>query len=80
MLADWDLDRREPYTEIGIGRGDCIRCGATATAQWQVCADKRRYRRVCTHCDIAINRLVLEFMLHPDVDKAMSKYIATKVV
>lgn len=33
--------RRQPYTEIGVRRVPCTRCGEPAEYQWQVCADGR---------------------------------------
>lgn len=58
--------RRKPYTERGIARLPCFRCGDPATQQWQICSDGNLFRPICTGCDIALNNLVLEFMRHPD--------------
>lgn len=54
--------RRKPYTEIGISRLPCFRCGEKAHHQWQICADGNLYRPVCLDCDIALNKLVLRWM------------------
>ncbi len=54
--------RKEPYTEIGIRRLPCFRCGAPASQQWNICSDGNLYRPICTDCDLALNRLVLEWM------------------
>ena len=54
--------RKEPYTELGIKRVPCSRCGKASTSQWQVCANNNRYMGICTACDIKLNKLVLEFM------------------
>lgn len=70
----WDTNRTQPYTEQGIKRLDCLRCGMPARFQWQICADGNRYRPICDVCDIALNELVLEFMLHPDALQLAKKY------
>lgn len=54
--------RTKPYTERGIRRLQCFRCGSPAVHQWQICADGNIYRPICKECDIALNALVLEFM------------------
>lgn len=54
--------RRKPYTEIGIRRMRCARCGAKAQYQWQICADRRQYRPLCAACDVALNELVMRWV------------------
>ena len=54
--------RRTPYTERGIRRIPCARCGAPSSTQWQVCADGNQYRGLCIDCDVALNALVLGWM------------------
>lgn len=66
--------RRKPYTQIGIGRLKCFRCGAKPDQQWQICSDNRLYRPICTPCDIELNEMVLRFMGFPDVDEKMKAY------
>ena len=66
--------RKKPYTEIGIRRVPCARCGAPSTQQWQTCADGSLWRGVCTECDIQLNTLVLVFMDDPDVDEKIKAY------
>ena len=68
------LGRRDPYTEVGIRRMPCFRCGRPAVHQWQLCANGNRYLPICTECDIRLNRLVLQFMKHPFRRKLMEKY------
>jgi hypothetical protein len=65
--------RREPYTAIGIKRLPCVRCGGKAVHQWQICADNRLYRPMCLECDIALNRLVLEWIGDPDCEAKMAE-------
>jgi hypothetical protein len=66
--------RRRPYTEIGIRRVPCVRCGAPSVHQWNACALGGQYFGVCTDCDIALNKLVLEFMRMPDAYRLLSEY------
>jgi hypothetical protein len=77
---NWDVERREPYTVVGIRRLACIRCGGAAEEQWQICADRNRFRPICLPCDVALNRLVLEFMRHPNVEDVMQRYTKEKLV
>lgn len=70
------LGRKQPYTEIGITRLSCQRCGGKAEHQWQVCANDNRYLPICIDCDIELNRLALEFMKMPNVEQLMMKYIS----
>ncbi len=54
--------RHKPYTEMGIKRLPCVRCGAPARTQWQVCADGNQYRPICEDCDVALNQMVMEWV------------------
>jgi hypothetical protein len=65
--------RREPYTSIGIKRLRCVRCGGKAAHQWQVCADGNVYRPLCL-CDIALNKLVLEWANDPQAAEKTARY------
>ena len=56
--------RKKPYTEIGIAKLPCTRynmCGNKASHQWQICADRRLFRPVCTKCDIELNEMVMRW-------------------
>lgn len=75
---NWDTERREPYTEIGIRRMKCARCGAPARFQWQICSDRGNFRPVCLDCDIALNRAVLAFMRHPQAKQLGDDYEQAK--
>lgn len=66
--------RKTPYTEVGIRRVPCYRCGKPASFQWQACADGRLFRPLCLNCDIALNKLVLHWMGDPDADMKITKY------
>ena len=69
--------RKKPYTEAGIRRMPCFRCGASATQQWSICADDNLYRPICNECDILLNKLVLWFMRDPDWETKLAKYQET---
>lgn len=71
---EWEIKRSRPYTELGINKKKCIRCGNPATAQWQICADKNNYRPICNECDSKLNRLVLKFMRHPHWTQKADEY------
>lgn len=66
--------RLHPYTEIGIRRVQCFRCGEQAQFQWQICADQNQYRPICKECDIELNKLVLEFMGFENREEMITKY------
>jgi hypothetical protein len=67
--------RRKPYTEIGIRRIPCARCGKPSTQQWQVCANGNRYLGVCTMCDVTLNAFILEFMRLPNRSRLIMDYL-----
>lgn len=73
-MTSWASRRKTPYTSLGIARLTCIRCDNQATSQWQVCADGNTFRPLCTSCDIELNRMVLNWMKHPNADKAIEQY------
>lgn len=73
-ISPWQIIRKKPYTEIGITRLKCIRCGNPAEVQWQICADNNNYRPLCLDCDIALNRVVLRFMRHPHREHMANEY------
>ena len=54
--------RRKPYTEIGIKRVPCFRCGKPSSTQWQICSLDNEYKGLCTSCDIMLNIIVLQFV------------------
>lgn len=67
--------RKKPYTEIGIGRVPCIRCGAPSYFQWQFCADGNQYRGLCIKCDLLLNNILLKFIRDPQLKEKMEAYI-----
>lgn len=68
--------RRKPYTNNGIRRVKCFKrgCNERGNQQWQICADKRVFRPICTKHDIEMNRIVLKFLGDPNIFKKMSEY------
>lgn len=48
--------RREPYTERGIKRVPCVRCGKPSSFQWRICCSG--WSAVCADCDVSINAMV----------------------
>lgn len=66
--------RKKPYTESGVRRLPCSRCGNMASHQWQVCADNNLWRPLCVSCDIELNRLVLDWMGDPELESKIESY------
>jgi hypothetical protein len=74
-MSFWKLvGRRQPYTSTGIRRVPCVRCGNPALHQWNVCADGNRFRALCLDCDIALNKLVLEWANDPGAAAKVAQY------
>ena len=67
--------RRRPYTEIGVRRLPCARCGEPAEHQWQICSDGNTYRPICVACDIKLNRMVLRWMGFRNWRQKIAAYI-----
>lgn len=74
----WEVKRKQPYTDAGIKRLGCIRCGKQAISQWQICADGNNYRPMCESCDITLNDIVLKFMGHPYATKLAHQYVLVR--
>jgi len=68
--------RSKPYTEIGIRRVPCVRCGRPGRYQWQICADGRLYRVLCGECDIALNELVIRWVWGNTREDDLQRYRA----
>ena len=73
-MPSWRTRRKEPYTELGLKKFGCIRCGCPATTQWQICSDGNNYRPLCTSCDIRLNEMVLKWMDHPKWAEKINQY------
>lgn len=72
------VGRRRPYTQRGIGRIPCSRCGAPSRFQWSACANDNLFVGVCLECDIGLNRVALLFMRLPDAEALLARYAAAK--
>jgi hypothetical protein len=70
--------RRKPYSDTGIKRVPCARCGKPSRFQWQVCANDNLYLGICGECDIELNRMVLDFFRFSNKEKLLSNYIESK--
>ena len=68
------MGRKKPYTEKGIKRVPCLRCGKSSTRQWQICSLRNLWFGVCTKCDIELNYLVLKFFNIQDRPKYIRDY------
>jgi len=66
--------RKKPYTEMGISRIPCARCGKPSSQQWQVCALGNMFMGVCENCDIELNKVVLKFFKIKNSKNIMDKY------
>ena len=73
-ISPWQIKRRKEYTEEGIKRKKCIRCGSKAFRQWSICSDGNNYRPICLDCDELLNRMVLKFMRHPHWKELAADY------
>ena len=66
--------RAKPWTNGAIKKQKCVRCGGPGAQQWQICADNNQYRVLCLECDIALNKLVLEWARHPYAEMLGNTY------
>jgi hypothetical protein len=76
IVSKWVQRRKQPYMLSAIRHLKCVRCGAKAFSQWSVCADQNNYRPLCKACDIALNKMVLNWMGHPRAKELASAYKA----
>ena len=68
------MKRKKPYTDRGITRVPCARCGQPSSQQWQVCADGGVWRAICRRCDIELNRMVLRWIGDPQWREKVARY------
>lgn len=66
--------RKKPYTRLGIVRMKCQRCGDKAVFQWNCCANGNRWLPVCEACDIALNKMAMEFFRLPNRKQLLRRY------
>ena len=69
------IGRRKPYTQIGISRVPCKRCGKPSNQQWQICANDNLWLGCCEKCDIELNRVVLKFFKFKNWRDMIKRYI-----
>lgn len=50
-------NRKKPYSEGGIHRVPCVKCGKPSRYQFRICSTDR-WTAVCPDCDLYINRIV----------------------
>lgn len=72
--------RRKPYSERGIGRVPCFRCGKPSRFQWQVCSLENRWTPVCVECDVGLNQAALRYTGVPGWEKIIANYARSKGV
>ncbi len=60
--------RNKPYTEKGISRVPCFKCGKPSVQQWQICSLHNEFKGLCNDCDVELNRAVLQFLGVPKKD------------
>ena len=69
------MSRRKPYTERGLKRLSCARCGDPASRQVVFPIDGI-WKPVCVECEEALNVVCLVFMgdPYPDIDAKIESY------
>lgn len=66
--------RRQPYTERGIRRVPCTKCGKPSAFQWQICADGNVYRGLCAEHDVELNAMVMRWAFGETREDAIRRY------
>jgi hypothetical protein len=67
--------RAKPYTERGIRRCKCTRCGDhPALYQWSACAAGNKWMPLCTRCDVELNRVAMTFVLGKKAKPMIAAY------
>lgn len=70
--------RSKPYTDKGLSRVPCLRCGKPSSQQWQICSLGNKWAGICIECDIDLNEYVLKFMRIKKWPAIMSKYLKSR--
>lgn len=70
--------RVKPYTERGISRVSCIKCGQPSKYQWSICSNKNRNLAVCIGCDIELNKIFLNFANFSNKKELLQTYEESK--
>jgi len=66
--------RKKPYTERGMSRIPCRRCGSPSTEQWQICALDNVWMGVCRKCGNELNEITLKFFKVKGWKKIIQQY------
>ena len=74
------LGRKKPYTERGISRVPCLRCGKPSRYQWQACSLGNRWIAVCPECDVGLNSAALRYAGVPGWKEIIANYAKSKGV
>lgn len=67
--------RRRPYTERGISRVPCVKCGAPSKYQWRICSTDA-WTAVCRRHDIEVNRKIARWAFGSDAEPLLKRYEA----
>lgn len=71
------MTRTRPYTEAGLPRVPCARCGRPSRHQWSLrpCAiGKTAWHGLCREHDLQLNLDMLSFFKVPDAEALMAEY------
>ena len=71
--------RRTPYTERGISRVPCVKCGAPSRFQWRICSDGG-WHGVCERHDLELNEMAARWAFGVREAKQLMKGYAHSVV
>ena len=55
------MKRTKPYTDRGLSRVPCVRCGKPSEFNWFFCAEDQ-WRGMCRPCDEGLNELGLTYV------------------
>ena len=69
------MSRYKPYTNKGISRVPCAKCGKPSFHQWNICSLGKTFNAVCIECDIELNKLILNFFNVKNKSSILKKYI-----
>jgi hypothetical protein len=68
------MSRRTPYTERGITRVPCARCGKPSRYQWSCCANDNRYVALCPSCDVGLNEVAMRYVYGRKAEPKLQQY------
>lgn len=68
------MSRRTPYTERGITRVPCARCGQPSRYQWSACADDNKWSPLCPACDVGLNEVAMKYVYGAKAEPKLKQY------